>query len=259
MYGAFIRLLNMSLAASVIVLVIVILRLLLKKAPKKIICVLWGLVAIRLLLPFSISSNLSAFNLMNQAVGEQGQVEYFQYNGHSEKPKVEFTIPILKDDKTAPNSFAVGEHTADLYLPTVISIWLTGMSAMLLYGIGSYILLKMKVAASIPLYGRITISDNIPSPFILGIVKPVIYIPSRMDEQILQFVIAHEESHLKRKDHWWKPLGYLLLTVYWFNPILWFAYILLCAEVCPGQCTALFERAVAIFNKLPERRQTGNL
>ncbi len=231
MYDFFVKLLNMSLAASIIVLVIVVLRLLLKKAPRNIICFLWVLVALRLILPFSIQSNLSVYNMMPSSAGTQGQIEYFQYNGKTEKPKVEFSVPALVDDNASPDSMTVGEHTSDLYLPPVISIWLAGVCVMLLYAIGSYLYLRKKVGASIPRHDGLKMSDDISTPFILGILKPVIYIPSGMDERTLNHVVAHEEAHIKRRDHWWKPLGYFLLTVYWFNPIIWLAYVLLCRDI----------------------------
>ena len=204
----------MSLAASIIVLVIVVLRLLLKKAPKNIICILWALVALRLILPFSVQSNLSAFNMMPAPAGSQGQIEYFQYNGKTEKPQVEFSVPALVNDNASPDSMTVGEHTSDLYLPPVISIWLAGVCVMLLYAAGSYLYLRKKVGASIPRHDGIRISDDISGPFILGILKPVIYIPSGMEEKTLNCVAAHEKAHIKRGDHWWKPIGYFLLTVY---------------------------------------------
>ena len=231
MYDFFVKLLNMSLAASVIVFVIVVLRLLLKKAPKNIICILWALVALRLILPFSIQSDLSAYNMVQSSVDSQGQIEYFQYNGKTEKPKVEFNIPTLVNDNASPVRMTVSEHTSDLYLPPVISIWLAGVCVMLLYALVSYITLRETVAASIPRHERLKMSDDITAPFILGILNPVIYIPSGMDEKTLNHVIAHEEAHIKRRDHWWKPLGYFLLSVYWFNPIIWLAYVLLCRDI----------------------------
>ena len=231
MYDFFVKLLNMSLAASIIILVIVVLRLLLKKAPRNIICFLWVLVALRLILPFSIQSNLSVYNMMPSSAGTQGQIEYFQYNGKTEKPKVEFSVPALVNDNASPDSMTIGEHTSDLYLPPVISIWLAGVCVMLLYAIGSYLYLRKKVGASIPRREGLKMSDDISTPFILSILKPVIYIPSGMDEKTLNHVVAHEKAHIKRRDHWWKPLGYCLLTVYWFNPIIWLAYVLLCRDI----------------------------
>ena len=231
MYDFFVKLLNMSFAASIIVLVIVVLRLLLKKAPKKIICILWALVALRLVLPFGIQSNLSVFNMMPSSVDDQGQIEYFQYNGKTEKPLVEFSYPALVNDNISPDSMTIGAHTSDLYLPPVISIWLAGVCVMFVYAIVSYLYLKKKTGASIQRHEGLKISDDISTPFILGVLNPVIYIPSGMDEKTLNHVIAHEEAHIKRKDHWWKPLGYFLLSVYWFNPIIWLAYVLLCRDI----------------------------
>lgn len=231
MYDTFVRLLNMSLAASVVVFVIVILRLLLKQAPRKLICLLWALAALRLLLPFSIQSDLSAFNLMESSVGDRGQIEYFRYNGKTEKPTAEFSVPGLVNDNMSPDSMTVGVRTSGFYLPTVVFVWLAGVCAMLVYAAVSYFYLRKKTAASIRRDDGLRLSDDISSPFILGILRPVIYIPSGMDENTLSYVAAHEKAHIRRRDHWWKPFGFLLLCVYWFNPVIWLAYILLCRDI----------------------------
>lgn len=231
MYDFFVKLLNMSFAAGVLVLVIVVLRLFLKKAPKKYLCILWALAALRLLCPFSISSSLSAFNLMDQATASDGQIEYFQYNGKTEKPMVEFTVPSLVEDDRSPESMTVGARTSDVYLPAVMKVWLVGVGLMLLHAFISYLRLRKKVAASIPLRDNVMISDDIQSPFILGVFRPTIYIPSGMDEAMLPYVLMHESAHIQRRDHWWKPLGYLLLCVHWFNPVIWLAYILFCRDI----------------------------
>ena len=225
MYSAFVRLLNMSLAAGMITVIVVVLRLILRKLPKKFICLLWAIVAFRLLLPFSPSSELSAFNLINSPVNS-GQIEYFRYSGHSEKPTVEFSATGSALDVASDPG-----RTFDAYLPTVMKVWLVGSAAMLFYALISYIRLKRSVRASISVRDNIMACDEVSSPFILGIVRPVIYVPSALKGEALSCVIIHEAAHIRRRDHWWKPLGFLLLTVHWFNPTIWLAYVLLCRDI----------------------------
>lgn len=231
MYDVFTKLLNMSLTAGILALAVMSIRLLLKRVPKKYICILWALVALRLICPISISSSLSVFNLINSNSNSTGQIEYFQYNGKSEKPSLVFDVPALVNDNTSPDSMTIGTHTSDLYLPTIMNIWLIGTTVMLVYAFVSYFRIKRETAASIRSNRQYYICDEINTPFILGIIHPQIYIPSGLDDTTRKNVLAHERAHLKRHDHWWKPLGYALLSVYWINPVLWIAYILFCRDI----------------------------
>lgn len=231
MYVGFTKLLNMSVTAGILVLAVVLLRLCLKKAPKKYICVLWALVALRLVCPFSLSSSLSAYNVFSNKSAADGQPEYIQYNGKSEKPALEFDLPALVNDNTSADSMTIGTRTADVYLPAVMTIWLLGAGTMLTVALVSYCGLKKEVAASMAKGDAVYICDDIPSPFILGVISPRIYLPSGMKDEVCQNVIAHERAHLARKDHWWKPLGYVLLAFHWFNPLMWLAYALLSRDI----------------------------
>lgn len=231
MYDGFATLLNMSLSAGILVIVVLFLRFFLKKVPKKYICILWALVALRLLCPFSVSSGLSAFNLLNAERRSSSQVEFFQYNGKSEKPKLEFEVPVLVNDDQLQNRVTVEKHFSDLYFLTVMLVWFFGVLSMSGYALYGYVRLRKEVSASIPRKDNIYICDGLKSPFILGIIKPRIYLPSGMDETTNQYVIAHETAHLQRRDHWWKPFGYAILTVYWFHPFLWVGYKLFCQDI----------------------------
>lgn len=231
MYEVFTKLLNMSLTASILVLIVIILRCVLKNAPKKYICILWALVAIRLICPFSISSAFSAYNVLGQENVSNGQVEYFEYNGKSEKPQLTFEVPVLVNDNYDPNSMTVGTKTSGIYMPTVVYIWLLGVIVMFSYAVASYSQLHKKVKASIKKDNHIYVCDEINSPFILGIIRPRIYLPSGISEKVRENVVAHEQAHIKRLDYIWKPLGFLLLTVYWFNPVMWVAFIFLCKDI----------------------------
>lgn len=231
MYEVFTKLLNMSLLASVLVLAVVLLRIVLKKAPKKIICALWILVAFRLICPFSISSSLSVFNVLNFGSGAGSKVEYFQYNEKTEKPALSFDVPGLVNDDLSTDSMTIGTRTAGVYLPTVMYVWMAGVIIMLSYAMISYIKVRREVSASIKRTGNVFVCDEINSPFILGVLRPRIYLPSGLKESVEANVLAHENAHIRRLDFLWKPFGFLLLSVYWFNPVLWVAYILFCRDI----------------------------
>lgn len=228
MSEVFLKLLNMSITASWLILAIVIIRPLLKKAPKWINCVLWALVAIRLVCPFSFESALSLIP----------SSETIHYDiAMQNAPTIETGIssvnqvinPIIADSFTSdPLNSA---NPLQILIPVASIVWLMGMVLLLLYALISYLRLKKSVGASIVLKDDIMVCDEVKSPFILGIIKPVVYVPSSMTGETLSCVLNHEMAHIRRRDHWWKPLGFLLLSVYWFNPVCWLACILLCRDI----------------------------
>jgi len=223
----FVKALNMSISASWLVLAVLVLRLLLKKAPRWIHVALWALVAVRLICPVSLES---VFSLIPSTQTVPEEIFYLEPPLDSQNTTLEILQP-------RPNGEAV-----DVELDTTVSvaqtrsvswafIWPAGMAVMVLYALISYLRLKRKVSASIDVGNGVYICDYIDTPFILGIVKPKIYLPSAMEPDSASHVLAHERAHMARKDHWWKPLGYALLSAYWFNPVLWLAYILLCRDI----------------------------
>ena len=111
------------------------------------------------------------------------------------------------------------------------SVWLSGMVVLLIFALVSMIKLRLRVREAVRYKENIYICDAVKSPFILGIIKPRIYLSSALSEEEMDYIIAHERAHLKRKDHLWKPFGYLLLCIYWFNPLCWIAYIMLCKDI----------------------------
>ena len=229
MSGIFLKLLNLSISASWLVLVVLALRLVLKRAPKWVNVLLWGMVALRLMLPFSIESALS---LIPSAETLSPEVVQFD-----PAPTITSGVELI-DNAVNPSlseSFAAAPLASvnPLYVWTYLAgwVWLIGLAAMLLYALVSYLRLRRRVSASIPLWENIYVCDEVPSPFILGIVRPRIYLPSALDEAQRGSVLSHERAHLARRDHWWKPLGFALLAVYWFNPLLWLAYTLLCRDI----------------------------
>ncbi|MBO7215398.1 MAG: hypothetical protein J6V84_00185 [Clostridia bacterium] len=243
MTDIFIKLLNMSIVAGWLVVIVILLRLVLKKAPAWIFCVLWALVALRLLLPVSVQSKTSAVPSVETVPPE---IVY------TDVPKIHtgfetfnhFVNPYLSDvlappfpeeiliEGTLTGSINIPEKTpAQEIVDIATVVWLCGIAAMAVYGIISYVLLKRKVREAVRQEKSIFICDNVTSPFIMGVLFPRIYLPSSITETDAEMVIAHEQAHIKRKDHFWKPLGFLLLTVYWFNPLLWVAYVMFCKDI----------------------------
>ena len=247
MEAFFLKLVNMSITASWLVLAILAVRLIFKKAPKWILCLLWGLVAFRLICPFSIESSLSLIpnpeplsqetaytsETVKQAYGDvldsEGNVIVERHpaaNGDILDSNGNVIVEVEDGHRTYSE-----EKQVRGWMYFLSRIWLVGFAVMLAYTAVSYYLLRQKVATAIPLAKGIKQSEYVDSPFVLGIIRPVIYLPFGMDEADCAYVIAHEKAHIRRRDHWWKPLGFLLLSVYWFNPVLWVAYILLCRDI----------------------------
>lgn len=240
MEAVFLKLVNMSVTAGWLVLAVLVLRLLLRNAPKSIRCVLWGLVGLRLVLPVSVES---VFSLIPSAEPVSDPIQVIQRNWNAET----VTTPIIPDaagSAAAPAAPGVSmietsitgtASAAPVQAPSLTSIfaavWLVGMAVLLAYSIVSYLRLRRRVATAVRLRDNLYQSEAVDSPFILGLLRPRIYLPFRMDEGSMAPVIAHEQAHIRRRDHWWKPLGFLLLAVYWFNPLIWVAYILLCRDI----------------------------
>ena len=229
MAAVFLKLLNLSISASWLVLAVLVLRLVSKRSPKWMNVLLWGIVALRLILPFSIESALSL--IPSAETVSPAAVQF------DPAPTITSGVSII-DNAVNPS---LSEHFAavptasvnPLYVWAYLAgwVWLIGLGAMLLYALVSYLRLRRRVSVSLPIRDRIYLCDAISSPFILGVVKPHIYLPSGLDEVQRQNVLAHEQAHLARRDHWWKSLGFALLAVYWFNPVLWLAYTLLCRDI----------------------------
>lgn len=228
MENIFISVLNMSITASYFVIALILLRLVFKKTPKWISCILWGLVGLRLVFPFSFESILS---LVPSTETIPSDIMY-QSNPHitSGIPALNSTLNPIISESFAPKDFA---SVNPLQVLSFISsaVWLLGIAVMLVYTGVSFIILKRKTAESIKTEKGVYICDAVDSPFILGVIRPKIYLPSNISDGDREFIVSHEKAHIKRGDHLWKPLGFLMLCVYWFNPLLWVAYILLCKDI----------------------------
>ena len=228
MSEVFLKIVNMSISASWLVIAVLLLRLLLKQAPKWISVLLWGFVAVRLLCPFSIESVLSLIP-STQTVSPGIMMDRTPGISTGIAPLDQVVNPIISASFT-PNP-AASANPLQILIPVLGNVWLLGIAAMLVYTGVSYLLLRRKIAIAVLLKENIFQSENVDSPFVLGIIKPKIYLPFQMDERDLAHVIAHEKSHIRRKDHWWKPVGFLLLAIHWFNPLMWVGYILLCRDI----------------------------
>ena len=224
----FLKIVNMSISASWAVVAVLALRFCLKKAPKWVNVLLWGIVAARMVFPFSIESVLSLIPSA-ETISPTIMME--------QSPSVQTGVPALNHviNPVISGSFTpapgASANPLQIWIPVLTGIWLFGIAALFLYSAVSYWRLHRKVCEAVILRGNIYQSEKVCSPFVLGIIKPKIYLPYHMDSREMDHVIAHEQTHIRRKDHWWKPLGFLLLTIHWFNPLMWLSYVLLCRDI----------------------------
>lgn len=228
MENIFLNLLNMSITASWITLAVIVLRFILKKAPKWIMGILWGFVALRLICPFSFES---VFSLIPST--ETVPQEILTTNNPTINSGLNFVNQVINPVISEALSPRADESVNPMRLVIFIAsiIWIAGIIAMLSYMLISYMRIHKIVREAVKTDNGYWICDHISTPFILGIFRPKIYLPSTMGETDCSYVLAHEKAHLKRKDHLWKPVGFLLLTVYWFNPVLWIAYVFMCRDI----------------------------
>lgn len=228
MDDVFLKLVNLSISASWLILAVLVLRVVLKKAPKWVMPLLWGVVALRLVCLFSIESALSlipsAETIPSEIVTETREPVLY------EQATLDIvTNPTLPSAAEVPVGVSRQQAQVDFNIYSVL--WLAGMAALLVHALVSAGKLKRKLATAILLRDNIYESEFVDSPFVFGVVKPNIYLPMHMDEGTAAYVIAHEHAHLTRRDHWWKVLGYLVLALHWFNPLVWVAYILFCRDI----------------------------
>ena len=228
MDDVFLKIVNLSISASWLILAVLVLRVVLKKAPKWVMPLLWGVVALRLVCLFSIESALSlipsAETIPSEIVTETREPVLY------EQATLDIvTNPTLPSAAEVPVGVSRQQAQVDFNIYSVL--WLAGMAALLVHALVSAGKLKKKLATAILLRDNIYESEFVDSPFLFGVVQPNIYLPMHMDEGTAAHVIAHERAHLARRDHWWKVLGYLVLALHWFNPLVWAAYILFCRDI----------------------------
>ena len=235
MQELFFILLRLSLTGSLLAIAVMLLRLAFRKAPKWLFCLLWGLVALRLICPFTIKAPVSLVPeevasgdlitaLGDTYVGKTRTIYLYEGDGPPEGPPLASFV--TDEDLVLP-----AKTVKETVYPLLPWIWLCGAVLMVLYTGLSYFLLWKRMAEATRLQGNIWQCEKADSPFVLGVIRPRIYLPYSVPDADLFHVIAHERAHIRRKDHWWKPLAFLLLSIHWFNPVLWLAYILLCRDI----------------------------
>lgn len=224
----FLHLLNATIRVAWLVPVVLLVRLCLPRMPKFIRPLLWGIVALRLILPFSIES---AVSLLPSSQTIPDEIVYATI------PSVNTGIGVVDTVINPVIGQVLAPQVGDSVNPVQILlevggyVWAVGLGAMLVYALISYVMVRRSVREAVLLEGNCYVCDHIVTPFILGLFRPRIYLPSSMNEQDRAYVLAHERAHLSRRDHWWKPIGFVLLSVHWFNPLLWLSYILLCRDI----------------------------
>lgn len=228
MTDVFLNLVNRSIAAGWLVLAVLLLRLLLESAPKSFRCILWGGVGLRLICPFSVQS---IFSLVPSAQTISQEIVYDQAPAiHSGVETIDRVVNTTVMESLTPQTGA-SVNPIQIWLTLAAAIWLLGIAALLLYAALTYFRLRRDIRASLSMGDGVYLCDYIRSPFILGIAVPRIYLPSSLSSVDSAMVLSHERMHIRRRDHWWKPLGYGLLVIYWFHPLIWAAYILFCRDI----------------------------
>ena len=228
MSDLFLKIVNMSISASWLVVAVLILRLVLKKAPKWVYVLLWGIVAVRLICPFSFESALSL--IPSAETFPEKIISGPSFDVQTGITPIDNRINDYLGDRYF-EGVTVPANNGNTIMTILTIVWIIGILLLATYTVISYWRLNRKVDTAVHYKDNIFQSENVSSPFVLGIINPRIYLPFSMNEQDMEHVVAHEQAHIRRKDHWWKPLGFLLLTIHWFNPLIWWAYVLLCRDI----------------------------
>ena len=228
MSDLFLKIVNMSISASWLVAAVLILRLVLKKAPKWVNVLLWGIVAVRLICPFSFESALSL--IPSAETFPEKTISGPSFDVQTGITPIDNRINDYLGDRYF-EGVTVPTNNGNNVMTILTIVWIIGILLLATYTIISYWRLHREIDTAVRYKDNIFQSENVSSPFVLGIINPRIYLPFSMNEQDMEHVVAHEQAHIRRKDHWWKPLGFLLLTIHWFNPLMWLAYVLLCRDI----------------------------
>lgn len=224
----FLKIVNMSISASWLVLVVLLLRIILKKAPKWINVLLWGFVAIRLACPISLESALSLVPSA-ETISTENMVDSAPAV-HSGVTMIDNTVNPVLNQSFAPQP-TNSVNPFQIYMAVLSVIWIVGIVVLLAYTAFSYWRLRRQVSTAVLIRDNVYWSESVAYPFVLGILWPKVYLPVKLKQPDIKYVVAHEYAHIQRRDYWWKPLGFLLLTIYWFNPLMWIAYVLFCRDI----------------------------
>lgn len=242
MEALFLKILSLSLGATYVAAAVIALRFLLKRTPKWIVCAMWGLVAIRLLCPFTLESAVSLapspdFRPVPLISANQPETPAQTPRPSAAQRASAGAVQAPTESPAQVPASATTETPEESRTPTqsrialFARVWLLGVAGMLGYLIFSTLRLRRQVGVSIPMAENVRCSESVDTPFVLGVFRPTIYLPASVSPEDIPYVLAHERTHIRRRDHWWKPLGFVLLSVYWFNPVLWLAYVLLCRDI----------------------------
>ena len=224
----FLKIINMSISASWLVMAVLILRLVLKKAPKWVNVLLWGIVAVRLIYPFSFESALSL--IPSAETFPEKAISGPSFDVQTGITPVDNRINDYLGDRYF-EGVTVPANNGNHMMNILSIVWTIGILLLIAYTVISYWRLHREIDTAVRYKDNLFQSENVSSPFVLGLIKPRIYLPFSINGQDLEHVVAHEQAHIRRKDHWWKPLGFLLLTIHWFNPFMWLSYVLLCRDI----------------------------
>lgn len=254
MDNLFIDFLNTSITASYIIIAVLLIRAIFKKIPKKFVCALWAIAGLRLVLPFSVES---AFSLI-PSTKTIDPVSGNSYGVRLNSGITAVDIPVnnyLVESEMAATTQAITPSDKNVIFSVISILWIVGIIAIMLYGAISYLKLRKTVSTAVLFKENIYQSEAVVSPFILGLLKPRIYVPFALNNAACDYVVAHETAHIKRRDHLIKPIGFLILAVYWFNPLVWVGYIMLCRDIE----RACDEKVIADMNSEERKLYAGAL
>ena len=231
LHTVFLAVLNMSLTASIVIIVVLLARFLLKRAPKIFSYALWAVVLFRLLCPISLTSNISLMNILKAPVAENGRIEYVSFDAvNTDTPSITISSPNLNQTADRPANPSLGEaptaKTFTLPVSGISALWVCGVSAMLIFNIVQLVRLRRKLIGATPLREGIYVADHIPTPFVMGLIRPKIYLPSSLSDTEQVYIILHEKHHIRRGDNIIKLFAFMAVCVHWFNPLVWIAFVL---------------------------------
>ena len=231
--AVFSAVLNMSITASIAILVVLLARIMLKQAPKIFSYALWAVVLFRLLCPVSLTSGVSLMGLFPVPTTETGRMEYVSLDvPDTERQAITDDVPASDLNQAAEHDVepSIAEGTAagsiDVLASIVSMVWICGVAAMLMFHLLQLIRLRRKLIGAILLKDNIYLADYIPTPFVMGLIHPKIYLPSAMSETEQSYIIQHEKHHIHRCDHAIKLVAFAAMCIHWFNPLVWLAFAL---------------------------------
>ena len=236
--AAFIKILNMSLTAGIVICIVILMRFLFRRAPKIFSYILWIVVLFRLLCPVSFSSAMSLFSILRMPPAQQGEISYIPENiGYMEQPALNLPVPAIENavnDSLSPASVETSVNPMQIVLWLGGRIWLSGIIIMTLYAVLSYWKLRRKLKEAVCEEDNIYITKAIETPFVCGFFAPRIYLPTQFESDKLseteqkekRYILLHEQIHIKRRDYIWRLIGFFALCLHWFNPLVWLAFFL---------------------------------